>query len=372
MTDPFTPGLLDRIPEPERVVVLRASRLGDFVCATPALRALRRRLPHSEITLIALEYLRDLAERCPSIDRYIAFPGWPGIAEQFFEPRKTAAFFAAVQEHRFDLAIQMHGSGVNANPFTLMLGARCTAGFVRPGDGAGPLDGALPLPDGHEIRRSLALTTFLGAPAHGDHPDLPLRALDLGAARTLLGDLSRPLIGVHPGAREANKRWPSLRFAHAARHAQEAAGGTIVILGDDEERERTAAVVDALDGACVDLSGRLSLAALGAVIGSLDVLLTNDSGPAHIAYALHIPSVTIFGGTDPTRWFPLHAGPHVALFHPMPCRPCETCPIEYECLRQIDVPPVSAAVLDRLAAGRAGTPGDASRAAQRPAAAIPR
>lgn len=73
-------------------------------------------------------------------------PGFPGIAEQLFEPRRALEFCAAMQAERFDLAVQMHGSGVYANPFTLLLGARVTAGFIRPGDSPGRLDAALPMP----------------------------------------------------------------------------------------------------------------------------------------------------------------------------------------------------------------------------------
>lgn len=348
----FTPGLLDRIPEPHRVAVVRASRLGDFICATPALRALRRRLPGAEITLIALEYIRDLAERCPSIDHYVPFPGWPGIAEQFFDARRAARFLAEMQRHRFDLAVQLHGSGVNANPFTLMLGARRAAGFIRPGDGAGLLDAALPLPGGHEIMRPLALMSFLGAPAQGQETDLPLRESDRLAARALLGGLPRPLIAVHPGARDAVKRWPPDRFAAAARSFRARYGGAIVILGDEEERERTRAVLSALNGQACDLTGRLSIATLCAAIEACDVLLTNDSGPAHIAYALRVPSVTVFGGTDPARWAAVDRTAHIALAQPIACRPCDdACPIDLECLRRVEVPDVMAAMEAVVVAG---------------------
>jgi hypothetical protein len=81
-TDPTAPGLLTRLPDPPRkVALLRASRIGDFLCATPALRALRRALPEAEITMITLPLLRGLVERSPHLDRFVAFPGFPGIAE---------------------------------------------------------------------------------------------------------------------------------------------------------------------------------------------------------------------------------------------------------------------------------------------------
>jgi ADP-heptose:LPS heptosyltransferase len=138
MTDPFVPGLLSRLPEPPRkVALLRASRIGDVLCAVPAFRALRAALPGAEITMVTLPLLRDLVVRSPYLDRFVAFPGFPGIDEQFFDARRATAFFQEMQAEQFDLAVQMQGSGVYSNPFTLMLGARVTAGFVRPGDPPG-------------------------------------------------------------------------------------------------------------------------------------------------------------------------------------------------------------------------------------------
>src|SRR5689334_9514800 len=112
-SDPFAPGLLGRLPAPPRTVALvRASRIGDFLCAVPAFRALRAALPGAAITIVTLPLLRDLALRSPYLDHYAPFPGFPGLAEQFFDARRATAFFQRMQDHQFDLAVQMQGSGV--------------------------------------------------------------------------------------------------------------------------------------------------------------------------------------------------------------------------------------------------------------------
>src|SRR5919202_6512255 len=212
--DPFLPGVLSRLPEPPlKVALLRASRIGDFICATPAFRALRMALPNAEITLIGQPFVEELVRRSPHLDRFVRFPGFPGIAEQFFDARQTVKFFQQMQTEQFDLAVQMHGSGVYSNPFTLMLGARTTAGFVREGDPAGRLDAALPMPQKeNEVRRILALATFLGASPQGEKTEFPLWSEDREAAERLLAGVQRPLIGLHPAAREATKRWAPERF----------------------------------------------------------------------------------------------------------------------------------------------------------------
>ena len=348
MNDPFLPGILSRLPElPRKVALMRASRIGDFICATPAFRALRMALPNAEITLIGMPFVKELMVRLPYIDRFFPFPGFPGMAEQFFDARKALQFFQQMQAEQFDLAIQMHGSGVYSNPFTLMLGARVTAGFVREGDSPGRLEAALPIPvKMHEVRRVLALTTFLGASPQGEETEFPLLTEDMEAAAVLLAGVEKPLIGLHPAAREATKRWAPERFMAVGRELQQRYGGTVVVLGGWEERLLAESIAENIGKSCLNLAGKTSLAVLGGVISQLCVLITNDSGPAHVAYALGTPTVTVFGGTDPTVWGPLKSDRNRILAHEIPCRPCDygECPVEYTCLEKVAVQQVIDAV----------------------------
>ncbi|HJT57640.1 MAG TPA: glycosyltransferase family 9 protein [Ktedonobacteraceae bacterium] len=339
MSNPFLPGLLSRLPQsPRKVVLLRASRIGDFICATPAFRALRMALPDAEITMITLPMLRDLVVRSPHLDRFIAFPGFPGIAEQFFDAHRAVAFFQQMQAEQFDLAIQMQGSGVNSNPFMLLLGARATAGFIRQGDTPGRLDAALLMPENcHEVLRMLALTTFLGALPQDDETEFPLWQSDISAAEMLLSGAEQPLIGLHMGARDLTRRWSFERFAALAGQLQSRHGGTIVIVGEAEDWPVGEKLAEDLKGPYRNLAGKTSLPELGAVIQRLAVLVTNDTGPAHIAYALRTPAVTIFGGADPRTYAPLLDGSFRPLVHEVSCRPCgyTTCPIGYKCLEGV-------------------------------------
>jgi ADP-heptose:LPS heptosyltransferase len=313
LDDPFAPGLLQRLPAtPRSLYVLKASRIGDFLCALPALQALRDALPGCRLTLITLPLLRPLAERVAAIDEVVDFPGYPGLAEQFFDARHANAFLAQMQARRFDLALQMQGSGVFTNPFVLMLGARHSAGFVRAGDGAGRLDAALALPEqGHEIDRMAALAQFLGAlgaPARARRPRLRLTLADHDAAARLLGTARRPWLGVHTAARDPARCWGATRFASVVRALVRDTGATPVLLGEADD-PRAAALARQLDGACVNLAGRTPLPVLAALIERLDLLLTTDSGPAHLAYASGTPSVVVFSH-EAARYGPPPEGPH--------------------------------------------------------------
>jgi ADP-heptose:LPS heptosyltransferase len=352
-------GLLDRIEPPRKVAVLKASRIGDFLCTVPALRALRARLPEAEITLITLPMLKDLALHSPYVDRFAPFPGFPGIAEQIFKPRRTVAFLQAMQRERFDLAIQFQGSGSYSNPFLMLLGARHTAGFVREDMPAGRLDASIPLPQsGHEVERMLALATHLGATPRGLHTEFPLTSTDRSAAQALLGDLAPPLIGLHPAARDQTRRWMPERFAQAAAELQSQVGGTLVLVGEAEDAALCERIGQMAGGATRSLAGITGLPVLGAMIERLALLITNDSGPAHIAYALGTPSVTVFGGADPARYGPPVAGPHRVVVHAVDCRPCgyATCPIGLDCLQGVSAEEVSAAGREVLRGGEISSP----------------
>ncbi len=317
-SNPFIPGLLSALPrQPEQVALVCASRIGDYLCATPAIRALKARLPRAEFTLIALPFVREMAERNRNLEAFEPFPGFPGIAEQFFDARAAVAFFERMQRKRFDLAVQMHGSGVFSNTFTLMLGAGLTAGFVRKEDGPGRLDAALPWPASlHAALRALALAEFLGAPRQSEGCEFGLLPGDHAAASGLLRECKQPLIGLHPWAREEDKQWPADRFAAAGIALRNALGGTLVILGGPREGPAGEQMTQMTGLPAVNLAGRESIAEMGAVIARLAVLITNDSGPAHIAYALSAPTVTLFGKTDPHEWGPPERPIHKTLRAP--------------------------------------------------------
>lgn len=338
--DAFMPGLLSRLGSLRSLAIVRASRIGDFICATPAFRSLRAALPDVQITLIALPIVRELFVRCTALDRFVPFPGFPGIAEQFFNARRAVSFFDRLQSQKFDLALQMHGTGVYSNTFTLMLGARATAGFVRGGDRPGRLDAAFAMPDrGHEAERLLAFTRFLGAVNQPAALEFPLKERDRMTAETMLAGAERPLIGVHPCARKPEKCWPGEKFAEAAVELRKRFGGTIVLIAGDDRRAEGRAAAAMIGQPCFDLSGLTSIGSLGGVVLLLSVLLTNDSGPAHIAYALRTPAVTLFGETDPDRWGPPSSGPFRVIRRLLPCFPCQedSCSSGYACLRSISV-----------------------------------
>ena len=117
--------------QPRKVAVFRALQLGDMLCAIPALRALRIALPHAHITLVGLPWAEQFVRRFPHyIDDFIAFPGHPAFPEQPVREGELESFYNTMRERRYDLAIQLHGSGATSNSVVAMFGAAAVAGYV--------------------------------------------------------------------------------------------------------------------------------------------------------------------------------------------------------------------------------------------------
>jgi ADP-heptose:LPS heptosyltransferase len=332
------PGLVRRLGfAPRRVAVLRALALGDLLCAVPALRALRRALPEAEIALIGLPWAEAFAARFGVyLDRFIAFPGWPSLPERPCDLAAVPAFIARMQAERFDLALQLHGSGGTVNPLVALFGARRTAGYVTPGGFAPDPELFALYPEGeHEIRINLGLVERLGAPPCGEELEFPLSPADEAAFAALPEAASLEpgrYVCIHPGARLPSRRWPPARFAAVA-DALAGDGFEIVLTGTAGEAALTAAVQAAMRAPAVDLTGKTALGSLGALLSGAALLVCNDTGVSHIAAALRLPSVVIASGSDPARWAPLDRERHRVLAHPVACRPCtyDVCPIGHDC-----------------------------------------
>jgi ADP-heptose:LPS heptosyltransferase len=313
--------MASRVATARKVAVFRALKLGDMLCAVPALRALRAGLPDAEIVLVGLPWAREFAGRFAAyIDGFREFPGHPGLPERTPGPGEVERFFESMEGEGFDLAIQMHGSGVVSNGVTARFGAKLVAGFLEPGH-APPQPGLFVEYPGRglEVRRLLALVESLGIPPRGDHLEFPISEEDRGRAAALLADrglAGRPFACVHPGASVPERRWPADRFAAVA-DAIAARGPAVVLTGSAEEAWLTREVMSRMEAPAVDLAGATPLGELAAVIAGSSLLVCNDTGVSHIADGLRVPSVVISTGDNPARWAPTDRGLHRVLCREM-------------------------------------------------------
>lgn len=295
-------------PSPRRIAVFRALKLGDMLCAVPALRALRSHFREAEIILVGLPWAREFVDRYGRLlDGFREFPGFPGLPEQEPDAGRLAAFFDAIRAERFDLAIQMHGSGAVSNRVTDQFGARIQAGFYPP-DGLCPDPATfLAYPEqGLEIRRLLRLVEHLGVESCGESLEFPLTTADHAAAERLAQDhalLDRAYVCIHGGASVPERRWPAEKFAAVADALAER-GLTIVLTGTRSESELTREIAAAMRASAIDLAGQTPLGPLAAVLAGSRLLVCNDTGVSHVADGLGVPSVVISTGNNPERWAP--------------------------------------------------------------------
>ena len=286
----------DTMPNIHKIAVLRSNALGDFIFALPALEALRAAYPAAEIVLLAKKWHANfLANRPGPVDRVVVVPvskgvnEEPGLVENLAEQEQ---FFKAMTRERFDLAIQLHGGGRYSNPFLLGLGARMTVGLKTPD--AVPLDRWGPyIYFQPEIIRYLEVVSLIGAKAIVLEPRLSVIEEDLVEALRVVPEQEKPLVALHPGAGDPERRWPPEKFS-AVGDALAAAGAHIVVTGTKEEEHVVNAVITAMEAKAQNVCGCLSLGGLAGLLSRCRVLVSNDSGPLHVAMAVGTATVGIY------------------------------------------------------------------------------
>ncbi|MBW3644951.1 MAG: glycosyltransferase family 9 protein [Actinobacteria bacterium] len=267
------------------LVVLRALKLGDLLTAVPALRALARAYPEHHRVLAANAALAPLVELT-------------GAVHEVVDTGELAPL--APELHRADVAVNLHGRGPQSTALLEQTRPRRLVAFGAPGCPQWR-------PGEHERHRWCRLLREAGIPADPD--DFRLAPPDREAP-----PVARGATVVHPGASTAARRWPAERWAAVAA-AEAAAGRPVVVTGSAVERplaEEVAASAGLPAGSV--LAGRTDLLDLLAVVDAAERVVCGDTGVAHVATALAVPSVVIFGPTSPAEWGPPASGPHRALW----------------------------------------------------------
>nr|WP_090544179.1 glycosyltransferase family 9 protein [Paraburkholderia caballeronis] len=341
MSAPAMTTFIDTVA-PRRIAIFRALQLGDLLCCIPALRALRAALPAAHVTLIGLPWARAFAARYATlIDAFEVFPGARGFPEQPEDESGLPAFIDAMRARRFDLAIQLHGSGGIANGLVARFGARALAGFSQP-DETPPEGCFIAWPDDlPEPERYNALLTAMGIDARDAALSFPLTGADLDDYARLVarhGLHPERLVLVHPGAQLPSRRWPAERFAAVADELA-LEGWQIAVTGTAGEIELTAGVIGEMTQPARHLAGETSLGGLAALVSHARLVVCNDTGLSHVAAAMHTRSVVVASGSDTRRWAPLDHDRHRVLADWPACRPCmfRDCPYGHPCALNVGV-----------------------------------
>jgi len=322
----------------ERIVLRAPNWIGDAVLSLPAISALRAHFPEAELTVVAHRRLRAIFELAPEIDNVVEFEpperGWGLVSLHRFSHR--------LRDGGYDLGIVFPLSFSSA----LMLfwgGARERVGYSAEGRWF-LLTKRIALPrdyrERHLVDSYLELVKVLGIAVDRRIPRLVAGEAVLREADRLLKDfaLAPPLIGLAPGATYGPaKRWQLRKFGELAQRLVRESSARVVLLGNTEEAMMGGLGLQGEN--ILDLMGKTSLGEAIGVVKRCSIFISNDSGLMHLAAALGIPVVAIFGSTTPKWTGPLGEG-HIVIKKDLSCSPCfrRECPLRtYECLESIEV-----------------------------------
>lgn len=335
-----------------KILILKPSSLGDVIHALPVLRLLKRYFPKSEIYWWLDAGLSQLLEGDLDLTGIVQFHRrrWQSVLRW----GELAGSILQLRRHRFDLVIDLQSLARSASVAWLARGD-LTIGLDDPREGAAAFYNiavARPSPITHAVDWYLEVLHRLGVPVHFDFEWLPERAdIDTLVRHKWAVDDHRWIV-INPGARWNNKRWPAEYFAELVRLLSSGfPEHRFAIMGGREDRPVGRRIAEAAPDRCFDLTGQTSLQEMIHWIRLAEVVITNDTGPMHVAVAVRTPVVALFGPTDPRRTGPYGQVDRV-LRHAMPCAPCmkNVCWFErpLECLRAVTPGVVFNEVLSQL------------------------
>ena len=339
------------IPSPQNIIVRMPNWLGDLVMATPVLALLRGQYPEARITAMCLAHFGGVLESDPHLDEIFQFTrpsGWIHHAEHH-------EVIYGLQAREYDLGVILPNSFTSAWWFWRgKVGNRL--GFAGNGR-SWLLNKALPFPLGvktqHLVLTYQALLAPLGIETSDTQPKLYVDEADEQRAREALLRLEIDprdvIIGINPGAAFGSaKCWLPERFEELTQRLLQNVDCKILYFGDAAGASLVNRICEGKDARVVNLAGKTSIRELMAYIKLCKVLVTNDSGPMHLAAALGTPPLALFGSTSDVRTGPYGLG-RVIHKH-VDCSPCykRVCPIDFRCMKRIEVEEVYTTIQEML------------------------
>ncbi|MET0981512.1 MAG: glycosyltransferase family 9 protein [Telluria sp.] len=305
-----------RLANVRKIAVLRPNAVGDFMFALPALHALKRAYPDAELVLLGLPWHAAFLEGRPGpVDRVAVVPPIAGVGLPSDAPDAAAAlqFVRAMRDEAFDIACQMYGGGRYSNPLVASFGARLAIGARA--DDAPPLDRWVRHAEPNNRRLALLeVAALAGAVEVTLGQELAVTQADRDEAARVLREEARPgapppspLLVLQPGSTDPRRCWPAASFA-AVGDALAGIGARVAVNGTAAEAPLVRRVIEAMETPAIDLSGKLGLGGLCGLIEQAACVVSNDTGPLHLALAIGTPAVGIFWLTNLIDGTPLRQG----------------------------------------------------------------
>ncbi len=327
--------------DPDRILVIKLRATGDVVLATPVIENLKRRFPRARLSFLTEEGSADILRWNPLLDELIVLPTRRWARAGFRASwREQARFYRNLRRKSFDLAIDLFGNPRSA-VLTWLTGAPIRVGYAfrgrRHAYNTVVAHAAQP---GHEVLFHLEALKKMNIPVATTRPEVALpgtaeRKADRWLADNLKGDCR--IIGLNPGGGWAIKRWPPAHFGRLADALIDEYDVAVLVLWGPGEEELVGQVTGAMNNRPLVLPAA-TLPELGAFLKRCCLLVSNDSGPMHMAAALNVPTVGIFGPTDPGAQGPWGDGHGVVRQETVECLGCNRidCPIGNPCMTTLE------------------------------------
>jgi heptosyltransferase-2 len=325
-----------------RILIRGTNWVGDVVMAMPALEAVRANFPEGHLSVLARPWVMPLFENHPAVDEVLPLhTGKGGLSDL----KAVVEAVRLVRSRRYDLAV-LFQNAFQAALISYLSGIEIRVGYNTDGRGF-LLSHAVPrdpeVMKQHQVEYYLHILRGLGWDATSRDPSLFVDKKDSERIESLLLDEGvkpgDPVLVLSPGAVFGPaKRWPAERFSTVGDRAWEQWGAAVVILGSGGEKSICLHVQKGMKGPSMNLCGTTTLGEAIALIGRCNFFVTNDSGLMHVAAALGVPLVAVFGSTDPTATGPRSDKARVVR-HEIDCSPClkPQCSRNYQCLVDISV-----------------------------------
>jgi heptosyltransferase-2 len=341
------------VSSPAKILIVQPSWVGDAVMATPMLRAMRQLYPQSHISYLMRRYVKPIYAGLPFADQLITYRTGRTRAKA---GKGLFDLAARLRAGKFDMAVLLPNSFKTAL-LCKMAGIERIVGYDRDGRSFLLSDKLLPAKDRGKfvptpiVQYYLGLAQYLGS-THRDvklelyvTPSEQEEARDVLRRSNLDENLYRPaatghgpLVVLNPGAQYgAAKCWVPEHFARVGDRLIEEMGATVLISSAPRERLIVAAVLGSMKHSAIDLSQTgMSLGALKEIVRRCDLMITNDTGPRHIAAAFDVPVITVFGPTHP-EWTEIYFVQERKVSVKVFCGPCQkkTCPLDHRCMTRV-------------------------------------
>ena len=332
----------DRLPNIDKILVIRVDGIGDLLNSTPAIALLRENYPSAEITVLARPLNASVLIGNPNVDRILIFDRdekHRGVLAQF-------QFYRELRRERYQLVVAMQ-TAMWSHLVAFLSGARYRLGRYQKRFKSiltHAWRGRYRKGETHEVDRNLELVRLICDGEGQQKLVFHLSPDEIATAKAQLASWGIGgesfLIGIHPGGSSFDKRWPEKQYAELADRLAHHYNAAILLFQGPGEAALTNNIQKTMQVRAITHAPE-TIRELGALLSCCDLVVCNDSGPMHLAAALDVPTVAIFGPTDHVAWHPLSENASIVR-RDMPCWPCSAhkCKIGWECTKKLPIEPV--------------------------------